>query len=229
VSGTLRSEGRRDRRQERAAPIEVFADLTCPFTHVGLRRLVQRRGALGRDDVRFWVRAWPLELVNGSPLRADAVVPDVTALRVHVAPDLFAGFDPDRFPPTSLPALGLAARAYELGPDAGEEVSLLLRDALFEQGCDLADPEVLDGIAHQCGVPFPPDGDHDRVLVDWHEGRRRRVVGSPHFFVGDQSWFCPSLRISHDEAGELRIVADEEGFEHLVAACFPGAAAGPGA
>lgn len=24
------------------------------------------------------------------------------------------------------------------------------------------------------------------------------MPGSPHFFVGDRNWFCPSLNISHD-------------------------------
>ena len=48
--------------------IEVFADVACPFTHIGLRRLVEQRAALGRDDVTLLVRAWPLELVNGKPL-----------------------------------------------------------------------------------------------------------------------------------------------------------------
>ena len=48
--------------------LEVFADVCCPFTHVGLRRIVRRRAELGRDDVVLVVRAWPLELVNGVPL-----------------------------------------------------------------------------------------------------------------------------------------------------------------
>ena len=48
--------------------IEVFADIACPFTHVGLRRFVQRREELGRPDVTLLVRAWPLEVVNGQPL-----------------------------------------------------------------------------------------------------------------------------------------------------------------
>src|SRR3954464_13451066 len=47
--------------------IEVFADVACPFTHVGLCRLVARRRESNSDAV-LWVRAWPLELVNGEPL-----------------------------------------------------------------------------------------------------------------------------------------------------------------
>ena len=45
--------------------IEVFAELSCPFTHLSLRRIVARREDLGRSGPRLRVRPWPLELVNG--------------------------------------------------------------------------------------------------------------------------------------------------------------------
>ena len=61
--------------------IEVFADISCPFTHVGLRRLVEERARLGRDDVVLHVRAWPLELVNGAPITGDFVGTEIDALR----------------------------------------------------------------------------------------------------------------------------------------------------
>ena len=205
---------------ELSTPIEVFADITCPFTHVGLRRLVQRRRALGRTDVRFWVRAWPLELVNGSPLEPGAVGHNVDHLRAQVAPDLFAAFDRNRFPITSIPALVLAAHAYDLGLEAGEGVSLRLRDALFERGLDISRPEVLDEVARLAGVAPADAGDRDRVVEDWHEGRRRGVIGSPHFFVAGRGSFCPSLEVSHDEHGELQVTDDEESFESFAAACF---------
>ena len=48
--------------------IEVYADVWCPFAHVGLHYVVERRSALGRGDVLLDIRAWPLELVNGAPL-----------------------------------------------------------------------------------------------------------------------------------------------------------------
>src|SRR5580765_3971359 len=91
--------------------VEVFADVRCPFAHVGLRRLAGRLAAAGAD-VAFWVRAWPLELVNGAPLEGALIAEEVDELCDQVAPDLFAGFDPSRYPATSLPALGLAASAY---------------------------------------------------------------------------------------------------------------------
>ena len=77
--------------------IETFADVCCPFTHVGLRRLSDRRDHSGRTDVALWVRAWPLEIVNGDPLDPVMIAEEVDALRASVAPDLFASFDPSKF------------------------------------------------------------------------------------------------------------------------------------
>jgi predicted DsbA family dithiol-disulfide isomerase len=199
--------------------IEVFADVACPFTHVGLHRLVARRRALGREDVRLRVRAWPLELVNGAPLEPATVGHKVAELRAQVAPDLFAGFSEERFPATSLPALALERRAYRLGDDAGEAMALLLRQALFEDGADLASPTTLADLARQLGVPPASAADQDAVLGDWHEGQERGVVGSPHFFVGDTGWFCPSLRIATTDDG-LRIDLDDEALERFSLACF---------
>ena len=77
--------------------IEVFADVVCPFTHVGLRRLSEARRA--RDmSPPMRVRAWPLEWVNGAPLDTDLAAMEIAAFREQVAPELFAGFDPATFP-----------------------------------------------------------------------------------------------------------------------------------
>jgi len=87
--------------------IEVFADVVCPFTHVGLRRLFALRQQMHRGDVAIRVRAWPLELVNGERVPRELLVEEVTDLRHTVAPDLFTAFNPDLFPMTSLPALAV--------------------------------------------------------------------------------------------------------------------------
>ncbi len=177
--------------------IEVFADVRCPFTHVGLRRLVERREELGAD-VLLRIRAWPLELVNDAPLDPGLVAKEIEALQTQVAGDLFRGFDRSRFPASSLPALGLAAAAYRQDLAVGERVSLLLRDVLFEQGRDIAQPDVLAALAADAGVSAAV-GLPDVVVADWHEGRDRGVIGSPHFFVGDRGYFCPMLEIRHED------------------------------
>ena len=102
--------------------IEVFADVACPFTHVGLHRFVDRRQERNPTTL-LRVRAWPLELVNGEPLPPELVVEEVQALREQVAPDLFTGFDPTQFPETSLPAMAVAAAAYRHSNRLGERVS----------------------------------------------------------------------------------------------------------
>jgi predicted DsbA family dithiol-disulfide isomerase len=197
--------------------IEVFADVCCPFTHVGLRRLAQRREQLGRRG-EIVVRAWPLELVNGEPVAAATVAEEVEALRAQVAPDLFTGFDPARFPTTTLPALALAAAAYRRATDVGERVSLALRDALFEEGRDVADPSVLGAIGEAHRVAAEPVDDA-AVLADWKEGRRRGVVGSPHLFTAGHDAFCPTLDIRRVD-GDLRIDIDRAALERFVDLAF---------
>lgn len=93
----------------------MFGDVWCPFTHTALRRVVAIQD---RDGAGYIVRAraWPLELVNGEPLAVATVSVEIDALRRDVDADAFVGFDPTTFPRTSLPAVALAAVAYEHDP-----------------------------------------------------------------------------------------------------------------
>jgi predicted DsbA family dithiol-disulfide isomerase len=196
------------------ATLEVFADVRCPFTHVGLRRLVERRMARG-GGFTLRVRAWPLELVNGAPMDVDLVDEEVRALREQVAPDLFAGFSPATFGATSLPALALTARAYERDLSTGEAVALALRWAMFEEGRDIADPDLLGGVARTAGVAWSEGDAAAQVLDEFCDGGTRGVVGSPQFFVGGEGWFCPGMEISHDERG-FRIAPNDGALDTLV-------------
>lgn len=206
---------------EDAGPfIEVFADVCCPFTHVGLRRLVERRDELGRSDVHLRVRAWPLEVVNGAPLAPALVAEEVHELRSTVAPDLFAGFDVDTFPSTSRPALALAFACYQHDVSTGEAVSLALRELLFEKGEDIGDQRVLALVEQEFGIHVGAD-DAASVDADHREGSHRGVIGSPHFFTSRGSFFCPALDIGRDEKGQLRISLDAAGFGEFLDSCFP--------
>lgn len=201
--------------------IEVFADVGCPFTHVGLRRFVARRAALGRGDVRLRVRSWPLEIVNGEPFDAGFIAEEVEGLRAQVAADLFAGFRAERFPASTLAAMALASEAYEVGLDEGEKVSLELRDLLFEQGVDVSRPKALDHVANRHALLAPTDPlDPGAVLADHAEGVARGVIGSPHWFTPRGDFFCPALDIQRDEQKHLRITADLAAFDAFVDGCF---------
>lgn len=200
--------------------IEVFADIWCPFAHVGLDCVAARRSALGQGEVLLDIRAWPLELVNGAPLDPGTTAAHVKELRAQVAPHLFAGFNPRHFPSTSLPALACAHAAYRKDARTGEAVSFALRDALFEQGLNVARPDVLSDIAARFGVA-PADGvDAQAVLDDWQDGIDRGVKGSPHFFCGEIEAFCPSLEIAHSGAGKLVVTNTREVLDTFLANCF---------
>jgi predicted DsbA family dithiol-disulfide isomerase len=199
--------------------IEVFADVCCPFTHVGLRRFAARRDELGRHDVVLHVRAWPLELVNGEPIGADLVAEEIEALREQVAPELFTGFTPSTFPSTSVPAFELAAAAYRISGAKGEAASLALRDALFEHGRDISDHNTLAAIAATLELDLNDASRVSTVESDLAEGRQRGVIGSPHFFVGASDFFCPSLDIKRVD-GHLHIDLAAERLDSFMDRCL---------
>ena len=198
----------------------MFADIWCPFAHVGLRRVVERRQRGTVADFLVLVRAWPLELVNGEPLDPETTARHVRELRDQVAPDLFGRFDPAHFPATTLPALALAHAAYQHDPSTGEAVSLALRHALFEEGLDISRPEILEDVARRSGVPAGHDVGIQDVLDEWHEGVERGVKGSPHFFCREADAFCPSLDIVKDRLGHLAIHPDLGALDGLLDNCF---------
>ena len=200
--------------------LEVFADVVCPFAYVGLRELLQRRAALGRDDVRLVVRAWPLELVNGKAVDPHFIGEEIDEIRPQVAPDAFAGFDPTQFPHSSLPALALTAAAYDRDLATGEAVAMALRHLLFEAGRDVADPAVLAEVAARFDLPDPATLGDAAPRAEWRDGQQRGVVGSPHFFLAGESWFCPVLDISRDPAGHLHVRIDDDAAERFIAAIF---------
>lgn len=198
--------------------ITVFADVSCPFAHVGLARIAARRADLG-SDAAIRVRAWPLERVNSAAMTGSELEPKVAALRRQVAPDLFGGFTPDRFPTTTEPALAAEAAAYRVDDELGFRCALSLRYSLFEEGADIGDPAVVAAVTGPLGVPTPTAEDRDSIAADLAEGRERGVQGSPHFFTARGDFFCPTLDIRH-VGGGYQIGFDQDGLERFTAAAF---------
>lgn len=189
--------------------VEVFADITCPFTHVGLKQVVRHVADMS-EPADVVVRAWPLEWVNGTPLAVDAVITKAAALTEQLGVDDFGGLRADRWPASTIPALDLAAAAYERDTRTGLAVSLDLRSALFEHGLDVGDPDVLAGIAASHGLPAPGPEPRAAIAEDYELGKRRGVQGSPHFYVGTDGFFCPALDLGHDDSGHLTARFDSD-------------------
>lgn len=199
--------------------IEVFADIWCPFTHVGLRAIDDARRTAGRHDLGIVVRSWPLELVNNGPMDPAKVHHHAHDLREQVSPDLFSNIA-DPFPTSTIEALALVVRAYSVDVATGERASFALRDALFERGLDIDDPAVLGELAADLGIDLPTDADRATVRTDWSEGQRRGVLGSPHFFGADHDVFCPSLDIARDPETGLTITRSTERLLEFVNRCL---------
>jgi hypothetical protein len=186
--------------------IEVFADIWCPFTHVGLKLVAEQLQERERQDVRLWVRSWPLEWVNGRPMDPNATLHHIDEIRNQLSSDVFVGFDASRFPHSTVPVLALVAEAYRADLELGQSVSYEVRDQLFERGIDVSEHEALTAIEESFGLGAPDPDDYGTVVADWKEGRRRAVIGSPHFFCAGMSVFCPSLTISKDPRTESRTI-----------------------
>jgi hypothetical protein len=161
------------------------------------------------------VRAWPLELVNGKPLDPVVTAAHVAELRREVAPELFARFDPDAMPTTTLGALALVEAANDADPWLGEALSVELRDALFEEGRRI-DDDMLARLARRSGWDVRVIGERGRVEARLEEGRTRGVKGSPHIFIGDSGMFCPLLDIERSQMGELHMRERFEQFEAFI-------------
>src|SRR5262245_47822448 len=146
------------------AEITMFSDVACPFAYVGFTRILAFRDAIGPAAPPLRARAWPLEIVNGEPFDGAVIVPKVEALRRDVAPDLFTGFDPERFPRTTLSALAAEHAAFRVGTDEGMAFGLALRRLLFEEGADIGDPNVVDQLLEAHALPRV--GAEDREAVD---------------------------------------------------------------
>ena len=196
--------------------VDVYADVSCPFAHFSLRRFTERRHRAGAEHVRLRVHAWPLELANGQPLEAGKVTDEIADLRAQVAGDLFTGFDPAAFPSSTIAILGTATLAYQHGADIGEAFNLAIREALFEQGKAIGDPDVLAEIAARFDLEVP-DAASARAAVDgdFVEGQRRGVTGSPSFIVGGAPFFCPTLDIER-QGEHLRIDIDHDEFDRFI-------------
>lgn len=197
--------------------IDVFADIACPYAHAGIRTFVQHRAERGLSEPRLVVRAWPLEFVNDKPHDGFAEGPAVEGLRAGPAPELFAGFDPGNFPSTTIQAMAAEATAHARGAAHGEAFSLAVREALWEHGLDVSDPEVLERLCRDLGIE-PPEDD-SAVRADLAEGQARGVAGSPHFFTDGGDFFCPSLDIEK-HGRRVDVSFDVVGFRRFTDAAF---------
>jgi predicted DsbA family dithiol-disulfide isomerase len=214
--------------------VTVYSDIVCPFASLALRGLRAARDRLGLD-VRFDLRAYPLELVNRRPHDLGLVELEKPVL-AELEPTL--GWrrwraDPATWPVTSLPALEavqVAKRPEVGGLVASEHLDAALRRALFvDSRCIALLPVVLE-VAEECA-----DMDRGALAADLYHGlgrmdvieqlahvERKDINASPHAFTPDgRQWVNPGMEF--DRRGDYPVVtryAPEE-YEQIVLAAAP--------
>ena len=203
-----------------AVEIEVFADVWCPFAYVGLLRLFELREVSGSWRRRhpgpgLAARARQRRAHGGGQGRGErghaqgpggppalrrplrGLLPDDDAARPgprRVGLRAQLGHGGGRQPPRPPPALRGGSRRLE--------------------------PEVLAQVAGELGIEPGSAASEAAVLESLEEGRRRGVIGSPHFFCGELESFCPSLEISRDDAGVLLVAPTQPSLTAFVERCF---------
>lgn len=176
--------------------VVLWGDLACPWATLAVHRLHGARHRLGLEgEVRFDLRAFPLELVNTRPTprhELDAEIPVLGALAPDFGWEIWHG-DPAAYPATVLLALEAVQAAKEQSAAASEQLDLALRRALFADSRPIGMRHVILDVAARCR-----DVDVAALAAALDDGRARRalleqlqaaeeagVQGSPHLFLAD--------------------------------------------
>ena len=186
--------------------VVVFSDVACPWAHVAVYRLHEKRRRMGLEaEVTFEHRAFPLELFNERPTpktTLDAEIPVAGALEPDAGWQMWRR--PDyQYPVTTLLALEAVRAARAQSVAASEQLDRALRVAFFGHGETISMRHVILSVARTCGEL---DGEELAAALD--EGRWRRAVmddyeraqsddfnGSPHVYVPGAGAHNPGIEM----------------------------------
>ncbi|BCJ32914.1 dithiol-disulfide isomerase [Actinocatenispora thailandica] len=189
--------------------LTVYSDIGCPWAGLALHGLRRARHRLGLKRVRIDLRAYPLELLRGTPTpkrRLDAEVPVIGGLDETLAWQQWQG-RADEWPVSTLlpmEAVQAAKRPDVGGLAASDELDAALRYAMFGQSrCISLLPEIL-AVAAECErvnaealkKALALGAGRAEVMTQWRNAKDRAVHGSPHVFLPDGSeWHNPGVEV----------------------------------
>lgn len=190
--------------QQPAGSVLVYADYVCPFCYLGYASLDQYRGQRSEPIAADW---------HPFDLRAQKRRPDGT-----IDHDVDDGKDDEYFEQArgnvrrlaerydvemaqelarevdSLDAQRVAYRAKETHPESFEAFHRGVFDALWEEGEDIEDPEVLESIAEAAGLPsgfvaetLEDESTAEAVEAAFETAQKRGVSGVPTFVYGEHA------------------------------------------
>jgi predicted DsbA family dithiol-disulfide isomerase len=190
--------------QQTTDSVLVYADYVCPFCYLGYVSLDRYEN--GRDN--------PLETdwhpfdLRSHQRRPDGTIDDsvdngkdesyyeqarqnverlAEQYGVEMAQTLRKDVD-------SYDAQRVALQLRELSPDAFEAFHRSVFDALWEDGRDIGDPDVLEELAADAGVPegtvaeiLDDDATADELDAAFDAATQQRITGVPTFVAGDHA------------------------------------------
>ena len=200
--------------------IQVWSDLSCPWSHAVVWRLHEARRRLGLDGrVAFDHHAFPLELFNNEPTPRQ-----LRDLEWPVAATLAprAGWQPwlaadHAWPVTMLPPMEAVQAAKLQSLQASEELDRGLRRAFWGESRCISLRHVILEVANETAsvdvaalAAALDDGRARRALFDdWSVARGDEVRGSAHLFAPDgANAQNPGIEVGW-EGDVPRIVADD--------------------
>jgi predicted DsbA family dithiol-disulfide isomerase len=182
----------------RVAPgtIQVWSDLSCPWSHAIVWRLHDARRRLGLEErVRFDHHAFPLELFNSEPTprpEREAEWPIVAALAPRAGWQPWSAPD-HAWPVTTLPPMEAVQAAKEQSLAASEQLDRGLRRAFWGESCCISLRHVILEVAADCeavdvgalGRALDDGRARAALMADWATARGEEVRGSAHLFAPD--------------------------------------------
>jgi predicted DsbA family dithiol-disulfide isomerase len=177
--------------------IEVFSDVVCPWCFVGKRRLAKAIKKLGWDDVPVHWKAFQLnpDMPRGGMDRKEYRAKKFGSLEyaqrldAHLAAagaqeNIDFHLDTIERSPNTFDAHRLIWIAGRGGVQ--DQVVETLFRAYFTEGRDIGDPDILEAIAHSCGLSsdfLETDLGKSEVLAERREAHERRISSVPSFLV----------------------------------------------
>lgn len=161
-----------------ARKMVVYGDLNCPFCYALEERLVARK-VQPNVEWRLVEHAphLPLEPAGAKPGELEELVRELEDLSER-APDVIIG--PPRFRPNSGLAIQAVAEGLAIDPRRAGTLRLLLFRALWREGKNIADPNVVAELMDHAGLP-PPHGTAEaaataaRWTLEWRDARFERI------------------------------------------------------
>jgi len=190
--------------QQTGESVRVYADYVCPFCYLGYASLDQYRD---QREGPIRVEWQPFDL-RGGQRRPDGTVDEsvdtgkdeayfeearrnverlAEQYGVEMAQPLTEDVD-------SYDAQRVSLRVREQQPDSFEQFHRAVFDALWEDGRDIGDPDVLQGLGAEAGLPegfvaetLGEESSERELEAAFEDARQQRITGVPTFVYGDHA------------------------------------------